>query len=354
VVVEGYTDVMACHLAGVTTAIATCGTAFGSEHVSVLRRVMGDSSASGEVVFTFDGDAAGQKAAIRAFTDAKNFNAQTFVAVAPDGLDPCDLRLQRGDGAVRGLMDHRVPMFEFVIDRAIERFDLATVEGRVGALRSAAPVVAEIRDALIRPGYERVLAGRLGMDPREVHGEVERVARQGTGERRRPEPREQAQEGAPAARVTLATLPRSTDTAIERDALTGILQFGHRVEPVLLHRALSLPFRTPALETVRAAVAAVDRSQAGWAVTAVEAVAEPNRSLAAELITRDFPARDDEHAAASVNDLCRRIVLRSLDAEKMELLGAVQRVSPVSEEGRAVRMQLRDLDVERRQLLDES
>ncbi len=103
VVVEGYTDVMACHLAGgVTTAIATCGTAFGAEHIKLLRRVMGDDSASGEVVFTFDGDEAGQKAALRAFAEDDRFNAQTFVAVAPDGLDPCDLRLQRGDQAVRG------------------------------------------------------------------------------------------------------------------------------------------------------------------------------------------------------------------------------------------------------------
>src|SRR5690606_21945897 len=105
VVVEGYTDVMACHLAGVTTAIATCGTAFAAEHIKVLRRVMGDDSAAGEVVFTFDGDEAGQKAALRAFSEDSRFTAQTFVAVAPDGLDPCDLRLTRGDAAVRGLMD---------------------------------------------------------------------------------------------------------------------------------------------------------------------------------------------------------------------------------------------------------
>ncbi|GAA4765264.1 DNA primase [Microbacterium gilvum] len=359
VVVEGYTDVMACHLAGVTTAIATCGTAFGTEHVSVLRRVMGDASAAGEVVFTFDGDAAGQKAAIRAFTDAKSFNAQTFVAVAPDGLDPCDLRLQRGDGAVRALMDHKVPMFEFVIDRAVSRFDLGTVEGRVGALRAAAPVVAEIRDRLLRPGYERVLAGRLGMDPGDVHGEVERAARRASGEDRAQEaprrpPQDAPPEDAPAIRVTLASLPHSTDTAIERDALTGILQYGHRVEPDLLVRALSLPFRTPALEAVRAAVEAVDRSKIGWSVAAVERVREPYRSLAAELITRDFPAVDEERAARSVNDLCRRLVLRALDAEKFELLGAVQRVPPASDEGRAVRVRLRDIDADRRRLLDEA
>lgn len=177
VVVEGYTDVMACHLAGITTAIATCGTAFGTDHITVLRRVMGDDSASGEVIFTFDPDAAGQKAALRAFAEEKRFSAQTYVAVAPEGLDPCDLRLNRGDAAVRALLEHKQPMYEFVIDRRIADFDLASVEGRIGALRAAAPIVADIRDSSLRPGYTRVLARRLGMDLSEVRPAVERAAR---------------------------------------------------------------------------------------------------------------------------------------------------------------------------------
>ncbi len=186
VVVEGYTDVMACHLAGITTAIATCGTAFGSDHITVLRRVMGDDSTAGEVVFTFDPDAAGQKAALRAFADAKRFNAQTYVATGPEGLDPCDLRLQRGDGAVRALMELKVPMVEFVIDQRISGFDLASVEGRVGALRAAAPVVAELRDPLLQPEYVRVLARRLGLDTEDVRREVERAGRGGVDARGRP------------------------------------------------------------------------------------------------------------------------------------------------------------------------
>ncbi|RXZ48175.1 DNA primase, partial [Agromyces binzhouensis] len=168
VVVEGYTDVMACHLAGVTTAIATCGTAFGVDHIKVLRRVLGDDSGLGEVVFTFDGDAAGQKAAMRAFAEERRFAAQTFVAVAPDGLDPCDLRLARGDAAVRSLVESKTPMFEFVIRTTLARFDLETVEGRVAALRAAAPIVADIRDPALRPGYTRELARMLGMELEEV------------------------------------------------------------------------------------------------------------------------------------------------------------------------------------------
>ncbi|MRG61584.1 DNA primase, partial [Agromyces sp. CFH 90414] len=184
VVVEGYTDVMACHLAGITTAIATCGTAFGVEHIRVLRRVLGDDSGGGEVIFTFDGDAAGQQAAMRAFAEEQRFTAQTYVAVAPDGLDPCDLRLARGDHAVRALIDQKTPLFEFVIRHTLSRFDLESVEGRVGALRAAAPVIADIRDRSLRPGYTRELARMLGLEL----GEVERAVR-GAGTRGRDEGR---------------------------------------------------------------------------------------------------------------------------------------------------------------------
>ena len=101
VIVEGYTDVMACHLAGIATAVATSGTSFGDGHISVLRRLLMDESQfRGEVIFTFDGDAAGQRAALRAFGMEEKFVTQTFVAVQPDGLDPCDLRLKHGDAAV--------------------------------------------------------------------------------------------------------------------------------------------------------------------------------------------------------------------------------------------------------------
>ncbi|MGN7976188.1 MAG: DNA primase [Microbacterium sp. 69-10] len=352
VVVEGYTDVMACHLAGVTTAIATCGTAFAAEHIKVLRRVMGDDSAAGEVVFTFDGDEAGQKAALRAFSEDSRFTAQTFVAVAPDGLDPCDLRLQRGDAAVRGLMDAKVPMFEFAIDRKLAGYDLATVEGQVGALRAAAPIVAEIRDELLRPGYERVLARRLGMDPTAVHHQVQRAARGAAASEREPQraPQQSASEtGAEQiARVRLADLPRTADVAIERDALMGMLQYGHQIDQALLDRAVAEQFRHPGLDAVREAIAAApDRTRVGWATTAADAVREPYRSLAGELLMMPFPAKDEERALVSATDLCRRLLLRAIDREKNELLGAVQRVPADSDGGRALRVRLRDLDQER-------
>src|SRR5215218_5490067 len=243
VVVEGYTDVMACHLAGVTTAIATSGTAFGVDHIKVLRRVLGDDSGLGEVVFTFDGDAAGQQAAMRAFAEEQRFAAQTFVAVAPDGLDPCDLRLARGDAAVRALVEAKTPMFEFVIRHTLTRYDLETVEGRVAALRAAAPAVADIRDPALRPGYTRELARMLGLELAEVERAVRSAAArprggdagsqrggstaapvQGSGQPRPPGDGGTATD-APVRPFSITDLPNDPSTRLERDALQVILQY---------------------------------------------------------------------------------------------------------------------------------
>ncbi|GIG36739.1 DNA primase [Cellulomonas pakistanensis] len=191
VVVEGYTDVMAMHLSGVGTAVATCGTAFGSDHARIVRRLMGaggagsgiqlasGESVGGEVVFTFDGDSAGQKAAMKAFGEDQSFSAQTFVAVADGGMDPCDLRQAQGPDAVRALVKSRQPLFEFVIRTTLQGFDLHTAEGRVAALRAAAPIPGGIRDAALRPEYTRMLAGWLGMDMETVQRAVQQAGRGG-------------------------------------------------------------------------------------------------------------------------------------------------------------------------------
>jgi DNA primase len=186
VVVEGYTDVMACHLAGVTTAVATCGTSFGAEHISVLRRLLMDSDAfTGEVIFTFDGDAAGMKAAERAFTDDQKFMAQTFVAIEPNGLDPCELRQKAGDTAVSDLVARRVPLVEFVLRSTVNRFDLDTAEGRAAALDRGVPLVARIKDRGLLEQYSQLLARIVGVpDPDQVLARVRGLVRSGG----RPEP----------------------------------------------------------------------------------------------------------------------------------------------------------------------
>ena len=207
VVVEGYTDVMACHLSGITTAVATCGTAFGSEHVKVLRRIlMDDESKPASVIYTFDGDEAGKKAAIKAFNEDQKFAASTFVAVEPHGLDPCDLRLQGGAEAVKNLIAAKVPLFEFVIKTTLADFDLKTAEGRVAAMRAVAPVISSIKDPALRPEYTRTVAGWLGIDEATMRKET-----------------------APKTKATAAPVrtgsPDNQTATIEREALKSVLQW---------------------------------------------------------------------------------------------------------------------------------
>ena len=223
VVVEGYTDVMACHLAGVTTAVATCGTAFGGDHIKLLRRLlMDDDSFKGEVIFTFDGDAAGRKAALRAFEDDQKFVASTFVAVEPRGMDPCELRQADGDIAVRALIAGKQPMFEFAMRSMIADYDLNTAEGRVGALRAAAPIVAKIRDAALRPEYTRLLAGWLGMDTKPVADAVAQSSRSGG----RPQPLRDVDSSSAIAEPAQARppIPNTVEARVEKEALKVALQ----------------------------------------------------------------------------------------------------------------------------------
>ena len=114
----------------------------------------------------------GQAAALKVFAGDQNFVAQTYVAIEPTGLDPCDLRLQKGDAAVRELVARRLPLYRFVMSNVLPQHDLDRADGRLAALRAAAPLVASIRDTALVSGYVRELAGMLGMDIEEVRAEV--------------------------------------------------------------------------------------------------------------------------------------------------------------------------------------
>jgi DNA primase len=215
VIVEGYTDVMAAHMAGITTAVATCGTAFGADHIRIIRRLLMDDDAfRGEVIFTFDGDAAGQKAAMRAFSEDQKFVTQTFVAVEPGGLDPCDLRQLKGDLALRDLIAKRVPLFEFAIRTELKLHNLATAEGRINALNATAPLVAQIRDKSLRPEYSRLLAGWLGVEVEIVTSAVGQGARRSSTQE--PEPEQADQSWRPH--------PQEPRLLLEREVLKARLQ----------------------------------------------------------------------------------------------------------------------------------
>ena len=338
VIVEGYTDVMACHVAGVPTAIATCGTAFGSEHVKVLRRLLMDqNSFHGEVIFTFDGDAAGQKAAQRAYDDQdQNFTTQTFVAVEPDGLDPCDLRLQKGDEAVRELVARRVPLFEFAVRSALDRHDLESAEGRVAALHAAAPAVVRIRDRALRHEYGRRLAGWLGMDVETVMTALAADARNPAAAG--PGGPVRVRQGAPEEPVTAPVAstrpdPRDPSLMVEREILKLALQFPQLAGPVYDGLDPSV-FSAAPYAAVHVAVQAAGgtstaKSGEEW-VTAVRAHAlnDTVRSLVAELAVdpAHFATEPDRRYAG---EQLVAIQVAAVNRQVNALKGRLQRVNPL-------------------------
>src|ERR1700735_1918017 len=237
VVVEGYTDVMAMHLAGVTTAVASCGTAFGEEHMSMLRRLMMDDNFfRGELIYVFDGDEAGRAAALKAFAGEQHLAGQSFVAVAADGMDPCDLRLASGDGALRDLVARRTPLFEFAIRTTLSDIDLDSAEGRVSALQRCVPIVAQIKDPTLRDEYARQLAGWVGWaDVAQVISRAREQAKNPMAQGRASgRPRGVGQPASKAAPVPAVPRPNPKDPTLwpQREALKSALQYPALAGPV--------------------------------------------------------------------------------------------------------------------------
>jgi DNA primase len=369
VVVEGYTDVMACHLAGVGTAVATCGTAFGTDHIKIARRLLSDDGTGGEVIFTFDGDAAGQKAALRAFEEDQRFVAQTYVAVEPTGADPCDLRQLKGDAAVRDLIGTRRPLFEFAIRASLKRHNLDTVEGRVAALRESAPVVAQIRDSGIRPAYVRELAGWLGMPIEEVSRAVGLAAKRaassapaagatGTGPGVAP-----AQSGQPAAAppsdAPIAFMrpdPRDPIAAMERQALEVVIQNPEVLGGGAWERFEASHFSTPAYAAVHTAIRAAGLAHVGDPVSWVEGirreVPEPLQAFVSELAVVPLPASTPEALQRYCRDILARLFELQITRVKADKMGQLQRLdsSAQPEEFQRLNRELMELEMQRRAL----
>ncbi|SNS95787.1 DNA primase [Geodermatophilus pulveris] len=324
VVVEGYTDVMACHLAGVTTAVASCGTAFGPEHIGVLRRLLMDQDEfRGEVIYTFDGDAAGQAAAMKTFAEDQRFVGQTFVAVEPDGRDPCELRQAHGDAAVRDLVGRRTPLIAFVLKTTLAGYDLDTVEGRVAALDKTVPLVAQIKDHALRPAYARQLAGMIGnTDEAEVLDRIRRI----TGDT-----------GGPPQRGRARTPQKSADDVaveVEREAVKAALQSPELAGPSFDAVPVEA-FTDPDLAAVAAAVAAAG----GAAATRVSGAewldvlaAHCTRDSASALLTA--LAVEPMRAAGEADAVYVGAVLARLEEmhtvrQVAALKGRLQRMNPV-------------------------
>ena len=350
VVVEGYTDVMAMHLAGVTTAVASCGTAFGDEHLAMLRRLMMDDSFfRGELIYVFDGDEAGRAAALKAFDGEQNLAGQSFVAVAADGMDPCDLRLKAGDGALRDLVARRTPLFEFAIRTALAEMDLDTAEGRVSALRRCVPMVARIKDATLRDEYARQLSGWVGWDDvAQVIGRAREEAFRRGGLSRREERRAAAERragvgraGAPARPVSgcaedAVARPDPRDPTLwpQREALKSALQYPALAGPVF--DALTVKnFTHPGYAAVRTAIAAAGGTARGvtgaeW-IEAVRSSSGAAAGLVTELGVEAIRVDDDDKLPRYIGGVLARLQEVWVGRQIAEVKSKLQRMSPVEQ-----------------------
>ncbi|CAM3303271.1 DNA primase [Nocardioides dubius] len=361
VIVEGYTDVMACHLAGVGTAVATCGTAFGDDHARLLRRfVEGQADVRSEVIFTFDGDAAGQKAALKAFAGDQNFASQTYVAVEPSGMDPCELRLAKGDEAVVELVAGRTPLYRFVLSNVLSRFDLDRADSRVDALREAAQLVSSVRDKSKVEGFTRELALSVGVDVEQARAEVRRAV----ANPRRPQSHPQratATAAAPAAPETPAAPPRlpmpdprDKRIAVERETLKLVLHHpnvvGHAMRSVapedFTHPVYRLMWQTIAASGGPAA------AHPGWVAQLRDSLSDPTAvsvltALSVEPI-RSVKEVDLAYVQIHVHRLLELTVTRRI----ADLTSRLHRTNPLeqAEEFTRINVELVELEKRRRVL----
>jgi DNA primase len=365
VIVEGYTDVMACHLAGITTAVATSGTSFGEGHIAILRRLlMDDNQLRGEVIFTFDGDQAGRRAALRAFGMEERFVTQTFVAVQADGLDPCDLRQKEGDAAVRDLVASRLPLYEFAVRAALSDYDLESAEGRIAALDAAARIVAKIKDHGLRKVYavkldrwlglmdEELVLGRVaehlpGKRQGRASGSAAGQARNAAGRTNPAGGRRPAADGQPAGsggtaqavRGPVAYDPADPVVNLERQALKLAVQ-----RPVLLGPAFDGMgpdvFTAPAHRAVRELMAACGGvSAAGpvreWVDRLLAAAPNDNARM---FLTRlavepvEAPGADGEPDAKFADGVLVRIEELAVSRQIVAVKSRLQRMNPVTEQ----------------------
>ncbi|BBX69493.1 DNA primase [Mycolicibacterium psychrotolerans] len=368
VVVEGYTDVMAMHLAGETTAVASCGTAFGDGHLGLLRRLMMDDNwYRGELIFVFDGDAAGQAAALKAFDGDQQVSGKSFVAVAADGMDPCDLRLKSGDGALRDLVARRIPMFEFAIRSLIPAGDVLDndPQAQVDALRRCVPLVARIRDYALRDEYARRLAGWTGWrDEAQVLTRVrEEAGKHGMPDRTR---RRAAAEPAPASRSRPAAptvdRPNPADPTLwpQREALKSALQYPALAGPVFDSLAAE-SFTHPGYAAVRSAIEAAGGTSGGltgaqWIEAVRDQVASPPAAGLVNELSAEAINADEDKLPRYIGGVLARLQEVWIGRQIAEVKSKLQRMSPVEQgdEYHALFGDLVAMEAYRRSLLEQA
>jgi len=371
VVVEGYTDVMACHLAGITTAVATCGTAFGEEHIRVLNRLLSTEGVPAEVIFTFDPDAAGQKAAMRAYEDSHKFQAHTFVAVGPDGLDPSDLRQQQGDEAVVQMIKAKKPLFEFAIRQRLAQFNLDSLEGRVSATRAAAPIIAGIRDEALRPAYARELAGWVSLPTEEVARIVADAAKTAksaavagsrvdaapvvSGQTASADPASEPQISGQSIQQNFPPIDlRDPNNLVEQQTLQVLVQYPQAFNQGQLQRIAHAGMTHPAHQSIlQALVAALTADADTWLGRVQQTAPEALQSQLLGLAAAQLPVASEDKVLEYGRAVVAKALERALAREKAEALARLRRLDAISSpvEYAEVQTLLVTLERERRALM---
>jgi len=319
-IVEGYTDVIALDQGGIPTAVATCGTALGEDHVKLLSRF------AGTAILTFDADEAGAGAAARAYKFHQQYPLNLLVLVLPEGLDPADFMQQRGEAAAEeldALMERAVPLVEFMLDRTLRGFDLNDPESRDRAVLAGVPIVAGLEDQVRRQEYSRVLAGKARTSEGAVLFEVDKFAAMdptvagersggnGSGTRREPARSSPEQRVEKEAMKLLIQAPGSFARATElREDHFSTARYRKAFDVV----------RSGAAETPGGVAAMVARAEQ----ESGEQVAKVLAALAVERV---------ESADGATSDYAERVFLRleelSLKRKADEIRRRLERLNPI-------------------------
>jgi len=341
VVMEGYTDVMAAHLSGIDTAVASCGTAFGEEHARLLQRLIGVPE-QGRVIFTFDGDQAGQNAALKVFSLADRFSVPTYVAVAPDGLDPCDLRLKRGEAAVRELVANPSPLYDFVMRHTLEGFDLDRADSRVDAVRAVAPMLAQVPDKDKQTEFIGEVSQIVGMDEQRVREIITKARRKPKTAPKTPTgpivaagPNEmlptdrRSEDVTPEAPPPIPYPPANEPTLAAERGLSQLMLAYPTFFPEDWCGVQPADFRHPAYRAICQTVLDLPFEAEGWAQRVIDVTSDENvKRLETELLVVPVMREPD---ATYVAAYAAAVRLGRLTAELDTLRARLQRMNPVTQ-----------------------
>ncbi len=347
---EGYTDVMALHQAGFGNAVATCGTAVGAEHFRVLSRYVN------RVVLAFDSDAAGVKAAEKAWEQARDVDRETTasggggaaftlrVLVLPDGVDPADYVQREGVDALRARVEDATPVVPFLVRSHLSLADLSTETGRTDALRDAVALLGEEPDPDLRRAYARTeVADVLGVSVEWVEQTARRQgvvldSHQGAA----VPARLRRQDHGTVARVT------RQQASLERAVLRMALQHPEWLSDEwfqLTDEDFQHPRAADVFRTLQAA------GGAGVPLDAVLAAAadDEDRTLIRGIALEEPEAPDTE---ALARELIGGLLAERVKAEHDEVLAELSRVNPATDPERARELSRRatELDQRRREL----